>query len=151
TLEGRAYPHVDPSTRSRGIRRLGERKRRDLRPRDRPCRAPGLLHAPSASRTDRDARGASRPDLTTDLTKPPFVATQDNPQKRKAPHAGGFLLKRMMGLEPTTFCMASRRSSQLSYIRERRQYSRGLRAVEGLIHQAIGELVVLPAHRPIAH
>jgi hypothetical protein len=25
----------------------------------------------------------------------------------------------MMGLEPTTFCMASRRSSQLSYIRER--------------------------------
>jgi hypothetical protein len=24
----------------------------------------------------------------------------------------------MMGLEPTTFCMASRRSSQLSYIRE---------------------------------
>ena len=23
-----------------------------------------------------------------------------------------------MGLEPTTFCMASRRSSQLSYIRE---------------------------------
>jgi hypothetical protein len=29
-----------------------------------------------------------------------------------------------MGLEPTTFCMASRRSSQLSYIRERRQYSR---------------------------
>jgi hypothetical protein len=25
--------------------------------------------------------------------------------------------KRMMGLEPTTFCMASRRSSQLSYIR----------------------------------
>ena len=28
--------------------------------------------------------------------------------------------KRMMGLEPTTFCMASRRSSQLSYIRERR-------------------------------
>jgi hypothetical protein len=29
----------------------------------------------------------------------------------------------MMGLEPTTFCMASRRSSQLSYIRERGQYS----------------------------
>jgi hypothetical protein len=28
-----------------------------------------------------------------------------------------------MGLEPTTFCMASRRSSQLSYIRARPQYS----------------------------
>jgi hypothetical protein len=30
----------------------------------------------------------------------------------------------MMGLEPTTFCMASRRSSQLSYIRESNEYSR---------------------------
>ncbi len=29
----------------------------------------------------------------------------------------------MMGLEPTTFCMASRRSSQLSYIRVGGQYS----------------------------
>ena len=29
----------------------------------------------------------------------------------------GFPEERMMGLEPTTFCMASRRSSQLSYIR----------------------------------
>jgi hypothetical protein len=29
-----------------------------------------------------------------------------------------------MGLEPTTFCMASRRSSQLSYIRAKAQYSR---------------------------
>jgi hypothetical protein len=29
-----------------------------------------------------------------------------------------------MGLEPTTFCMASRRSSQLSYIRTRLDYSR---------------------------
>jgi hypothetical protein len=27
------------------------------------------------------------------------------------------LSERMMGFEPTTFCMASRRSSQLSYIR----------------------------------
>jgi hypothetical protein len=27
-------------------------------------------------------------------------------------------MKRMKGLEPSTFCMASRRSSQLSYIRE---------------------------------
>ena len=28
--------------------------------------------------------------------------------------------KRMKGLEPSTFCMASRRSSQLSYIRASR-------------------------------
>jgi hypothetical protein len=31
--------------------------------------------------------------------------------------------ERMMGFEPTTFCMASRRSSQLSYIRKSTQYS----------------------------
>jgi hypothetical protein len=40
------------------------------------------------------------------------VADSEN----KNPHLRGFW-KRMMGLEPTTFCMASRRSSQLSYIR----------------------------------
>ena len=31
----------------------------------------------------------------------------------------------MKGLEPSTFCMASRRSSQLSYIREARRESSG--------------------------
>ena len=31
----------------------------------------------------------------------------------------------MMGLEPTTFCMASRRSSQLSYSRASGEYSPG--------------------------
>ena len=44
--------------------------------------------------------------------------------QQKAPISGGFV-ERMMGLEPTTFSMARRRSSQLSYIRERGQYSRG--------------------------
>ena len=38
---------------------------------------------------------------------------------KKAPSPGPYE-ERMMGLEPTTFCMASRRSSQLSYIRTRR-------------------------------
>jgi hypothetical protein len=38
--------------------------------------------------------------------------------------------ERMMGLEPTTFCMASRRSSQLSYIREEGQYSLRFRRPE---------------------
>src|SRR5437763_1261265 len=32
----------------------------------------------------------------------------------------------MMGLEPTTFCMASRRSSQLSYIRAQRIIAAGV-------------------------
>ena len=44
--------------------------------------------------------------------------------KTKTPDLRGFL-KRMKGLEPSTFCMASRRSSQLSYIREAAKYSRG--------------------------
>jgi hypothetical protein len=41
---------------------------------------------------------------------------------------GGDQEERMMGLEPTTFCMASRRSSQLSYIR----------AVAGVYHPGAG-------------
>jgi hypothetical protein len=41
-------------------------------------------------------------------------------EQQKSPVTRAFV-ERMMGLEPTTFCMASRRSSQLSYIRERRQ------------------------------
>jgi hypothetical protein len=32
-------------------------------------------------------------------------------------HFAGASRKRLMGFEPTTFCMASRRSSQLSYSR----------------------------------
>ena len=67
---------------------------------------------------------------------------------KKAPISGGFV-ERMMGLEPTTFSMARRRSSQLSYIRERAQYSRaqaGLGCVERLVHELVGQLVVLAAH-----
>jgi hypothetical protein len=37
-----------------------------------------------------------------------------------------------MGLEPTTFCMASRRSSQLSYSRAEREYSPGLPPADSL-------------------
>jgi hypothetical protein len=36
------------------------------------------------------------------------------------------LLKRLKGLEPSTFCMASRRSSQLSYSRESGHYRRNV-------------------------
>ena len=35
--------------------------------------------------------------------------------------------ERLKGLEPSTFCMASRRSSQLSYSREKREYTCGPR------------------------
>ena len=43
---------------------------------------------------------------------------RSEPRNAKTRSASGFSEERMMGLEPTTFCMASRRSSQLSYIRE---------------------------------
>jgi hypothetical protein len=36
---------------------------------------------------------------------------------RESPANTGLSEERMKGLEPSTFCMASRRSSQLSYIR----------------------------------
>ena len=46
------------------------------------------------------------------------------PERRK-PAFAGLSVKRMKGLEPSTFCMASRRSSQLSYIRVKAEYSDG--------------------------
>jgi hypothetical protein len=47
------------------------------------------------------------------------------PPNRKAPPERGFRRERLKGLEPSTFCMASRRSSQLSYSRETSQYNPG--------------------------
>jgi hypothetical protein len=38
---------------------------------------------------------------------------------RKTAHFAGAFAKRLKGFEPSTFCMASRRSSQLSYSRAR--------------------------------
>jgi hypothetical protein len=48
--------------------------------------------------------------------KGPMRCCRFLPRQQKTPSSGAFV-KRMMGLEPTTFCMASRCSSQLSYIR----------------------------------
>jgi hypothetical protein len=52
------------------------------------------------------------------LRRPP----SGRPLNEKTPRLAGLSRKRMMGLEPTTFCMASRRSSQLSYIRVGRSF-----------------------------
>ncbi len=41
--------------------------------------------------------------------------------KEKPSDLEGIPEKRLKGLEPSTFCMASRRSSQLSYSRKKRQ------------------------------
>ncbi len=53
-------------------------------------------------------------------------ATAPELAQRKTPPERGFSYKRLMRLELTTFCMASRRSSQLSYSRvDGGKYSRG--------------------------
>ena len=49
----------------------------------------------------------------------------DAGEQRKTPPERGFSDKRLKGLEPSTFCMASRRSSQLSYSREVAEYILG--------------------------
>jgi hypothetical protein len=53
-------------------------------------------------RRDRDERGAFRSETRREERE------RERERERE---------ERMMGFEPTTFCMASRRSSQLSYIR----------------------------------
>ncbi len=51
------------------------------------------------------------------LTAGVLAAGQASPLEHETPPERGFRKERMKGLEPSTFCMASRRSSQLSYIR----------------------------------
>src|SRR5881296_1549545 len=60
----------------------------------------------------------------------------------ETPGFAGLPRERLKGLEPSTFCMASRRSSQLSYSRAlARQYSQG--SVEDLVErEAVAEGVV---------
>jgi hypothetical protein len=53
----------------------------------------------------------------TSASKSSSTATPPRPQPKESPAKRGFRVKRLKGLEPSTFCMASRRSSQLSYSR----------------------------------
>src|SRR5262245_1281238 len=57
---------------------------------------------------------------------PPSSSERDAPrsQNEETRRFQRVSMERMKGLEPSTFCMASRRSSQLSYIREFADYSR---------------------------
>jgi formyltetrahydrofolate deformylase len=64
--------------------------------------------------------GATAHYATEDLDEGPII-------EQETRSASGFQGKRLKGFEPSTFCMASRRSSQLSYSRRGRQYSRGFR------------------------
>src|SRR5438477_12660135 len=75
-------------------------------------------------RLHADGRSVQAKTLAKPLAERPDPAL-DIYRANKKPHLSGAFLERMMGLEPTTFCMASRRSSQLSYIRVGGQYSPG--------------------------
>jgi hypothetical protein len=55
--------------------------------------------------------------LTISLTNPNVLEDLQTHRGYEKGPMQGLHVERMMGLEPTTFCMASRRSSQLSYIR----------------------------------
>ena len=61
----------------------------------------------------------------------PLIACPRRSSKEKPSDLEGFHVKRLKGLEPSTFCMASRRSSQLSYSREVAEYNRGPRPGKG--------------------
>ena len=79
---------------------------------------------------------------------PFFIRNRKSPDFR--------LTKRMKGFEPSTFCMASRRSSQLSYIRVRPSIARSdgsltvARGVQRFVHELVGQLVVLTPHGLVA-
>src|SRR4051812_38490836 len=75
---------------------------------------------------------------------------QHGAQGNKKPRLSGAFRERMMGLEPTTFCMASRRSSQLSYIREAASIA-SVFCVQSLVHEPVGQLVVGSTHGGVAH
>lgn len=127
-----------------GCRRAAARRRlrgialsiRSAAERHMPLRLPRLGRRRDAARASATASArhapAGPPARASDLSprlpatasercsSPTVFGTQDLCApliKTKTLRLAGLSLKRMKGLEPSTFCMASRRSSQLSYIR----------------------------------
>jgi hypothetical protein len=87
---------------------------------------PIVGHAVPARPVFHDARTSP----CTDLVAPGGSADRSTarphrPNKEKPSDLEGFSEERLKGLEPSTFCMASRRSSQLSYSRADGEYSSG--------------------------
>jgi hypothetical protein len=83
-----------------------------------PARTQDLLRAPRRSPVEEGA--VCRPfRCSRDSNPGPSASQRTRSRARERCRVAG-LSKRLMGLEPTTFCMASRRSSQLSYSRARR-------------------------------
>ena len=93
--------------------------------------------APGSYEATLAVKGAKRPTARFTVVKPAerrpsaFSGSDHVVVRPKAPPERGFCEERLMGLEPTTFCMASRRSSQLSYSRTAAQYSLGVAGGRG--------------------
>ncbi len=89
--------------------------------------ARGWETAPETRLLTADAQTGERTGVPRASGAPIAVANAQNrppattPGTTKAPPEQGFREERLKGLEPSTFCMASRRSSQLSYSRARRR------------------------------
>ena len=100
--------------------------------RQRPCLAYGFLAIPGLSGTGLIIRLRLRRPRIAALPRRPLGTNSDREvtatpvTRRIENHAGaGLSSKRLKGFEPSTFCMASRRSSQLSYSRTRPDSSLG--------------------------
>ena len=72
---------------------------------------------PADARTAESATGGLGTRTGTSQVFDPFNISGEN---AKSPAVTGLFEERLKGLEPSTFCMASRRSSQLRYSRARR-------------------------------
>ena len=75
----------------------------------------GVLPARRVRSPRSDGGRTAIPDQEVDQA--PTAIRSGGPRSTESPAAARDPVKRLMGLEPTTFCMASRRSSQLSYSR----------------------------------
>ncbi len=76
------------------------------------------VHHPNCACIESPGLRASNPRFGTREWYPrPQLTGRLASEQKKTPRLAGPSSKRMKGLEPSTFCMASRRSSQLSYIR----------------------------------
>jgi hypothetical protein len=119
-----AVPRADPEGQLAGstVLRAGQSNRRPSAGLQNDYRSTGAefacKQAPSRQRRQFEG-GADCPFIVRRRRRTIRLPTRKRPAKCR-PSA-----KRLKGFEPSTFCMASRRSSQLSYSRRPAEYSRG--------------------------
>ena len=102
-----------------------------------------------ATLSGREVLGLNKDPLPRRVSGGTATTTQKQAGKRLL---AGYSRKRLMGFEPTTFCMASRRSSQLSYSRTGAMIATGVAPLGGrrggavLRHRSSSGLKTRPKH-----